>query len=157
MLASMRSDDALNDEVLNQAWAALVQLFIARRDTFITMSRGLGLTPPQTHALMSLAGGPVRMRSMADTLVCDASYVTSIVDRLEELGLAERQPSSVDRRVKEVALTTTGQKALNQLQQALYEPPDALRLLSDKDQRDLARIARHLAPTDELSSPFGLR
>lgn len=146
------------DDVLGQAWASLSRLFMTKRDTFLAMSRQLGLTPPQTHALLTLAQGPVRMRSMADTMACDASYITSIVDRLEELGLAERQPSPVDRRVKEVALTPAGLQATAELQAALFEPPAALRDLPERDQRDLARIARRLAEASDLpESPFGLR
>ena len=142
---------------LAEAWARLAHLFIANRDTFLAQARQLGLNPPQTHALLSLAPGPVRMRSMADALVCDASYVTSIVDRLEELGLAERQPSAVDRRVKEVALTESGRRAAASLHQIIFDPPEGLRLLSDKDQRDLARIARRLSPGHPELPSFTIR
>lgn len=142
---------------LAEAWARLVHLFIANRDTFLARARQLGLTPPQTHALLSLAAGSVRMRSMADALVCDASYVTSIVDRLEELGLAERQPSAVDRRVKEVALTESGHVAVASLRQIMFDPPEGLRLLSAKDQRDLARIARRLNPGQSEPPTFTIR
>ena len=146
------------DDVLGAAWATLARLFMTKRNTFLEMSRRLGLTPPQTHALVTLADGPVRMGSMAETMLCDASYITSIVDRLEELKLAERRPSPVDRRVKEVALTPAGRQAVHELQAAMFEPPAALRALPERDQRDLARIARRLAPADgDPAAPFGLR
>lgn len=145
------------EDPLVEAWAALSQLFFTKRGTFLAVSKELNLTPPQTHALMSLSDGPLRMRALADTLVCDASYITAIVDRLEELELAERRPSAIDRRVKEVALTAGGRAALDRLQQAMFEPPDALRSLSPEDQRDLARIARKVVPEGPLHSPFGPR
>ena len=148
-----------SDEVLGQAWAALARLFMTKRQTFLDISRQLGLTPPQTHALLTLATGSVRMRAMADSLMCDASYITSIVDRLEELGLAERRPSAVDRRVKEVALTAAGDEAVARLNQAMFKPPEALRELSERDRRDLIRIANHLAASQAAGgdAPVSLR
>ena len=43
------------------------------------------------------------MGRLADTLSCDASNVTGLVDRLESRGLVRRQPSPDDRRVKVLA------------------------------------------------------
>jgi DNA-binding MarR family transcriptional regulator len=48
------------------------------------------------------------MRSLADEWQCDPSHATFIVDRLEDLGLASRQPLLHDRRVKLVVLTRKG-------------------------------------------------
>ncbi|MDH5289999.1 MAG: MarR family transcriptional regulator [Acidimicrobiia bacterium] len=138
----------VSDDGIEQAWGRLVQLLFSRRTIFLAMSRELGLTPPQTHALMTLSDGPARMGSMADAMVCDASYITSIVDRLEELGLAERQPSTTDRRVKEVVLTAAGRQAVARLHQAMFEPPAALHQLSVRDRNDLVRIAQRLVPDD---------
>ncbi len=142
------------EDPLIEAWGALAKLFFTKRETFLTVSKELGLTPPQTHALMSLSDGPLRMRALADSLVCDASYITAIVDRLEELSLAERLPSAIDRRVKEVALTAAGRSALDQLHRAMFEPPAALRTLPAADQVELARIARQLVPAAEPPTAF---
>ena len=147
----------VSDDGVEQAWGRLVQLLFSRRDVFLAMSRELGLTPPQTHALMTLGAGPARMGSMADAMVCDASYITSIVDRLEELGLAERQPSTTDRRVKEVALTEAGRQAVARLHKAMFEPPATLRRLSARDRNDLVRIAQRLVPDDPGPPRFDVR
>ena len=40
------------------------------------------------------------MGRLAETLACDASNVTGLVDRLESRGLVRRQPSAADRRVE---------------------------------------------------------
>jgi len=146
-----------SDDGIEQAWARMIQLLFSRRNTFLAMARELGLTPPQTHALMTLSDGPARMGSMADAMVCDASYITSIVDRLEELGLAERQPSTTDRRVKEVALTEAGRRAVARLHRAMFEPPATLRQLSARDRNDLVRIAQRLVPDDPGLPRFDVR
>jgi DNA-binding MarR family transcriptional regulator len=41
------------------------------------------------------------MSQLADEWLCDASNATWIVDRLEERGLAERETTPTDRRVKD--------------------------------------------------------
>ena len=50
------------------------------------------------------------MSRLADTLSCDASNVTGLVDRLESRGLVRRQPSAEDRRVKVLQLTPAGSR-----------------------------------------------
>jgi DNA-binding MarR family transcriptional regulator len=47
------------------------------------------------------------MRGLAQHLECDASNVTGLADRLEELGVVERVPGA-DRRVKLLRLTRRG-------------------------------------------------
>src|SRR5882757_3579802 len=108
------------------AWQLLAPLFLARRDSFFAALGELGLNPPHGHGLMSLAAGPIRMRDLAVTMTCDASYVTSVVDRLEELGYALRQESATDRRVREVALTIKGRRVVERLQRLFAEPPPEL-------------------------------
>ena len=44
------------------------------------------------------------MSSLAELLVCDASNITGIADRLEARGLVERRSVGADRRVKTLAL-----------------------------------------------------
>jgi DNA-binding MarR family transcriptional regulator len=50
------------------------------------------------------------MRSLAESLHCDASYMTDLVDKLEQRGMIERRSSAEDRRVKLIALTGWGQQ-----------------------------------------------
>src|SRR5205823_12846166 len=61
----------------------------------------LGLSFPQAHALRLLdPEEPLPMSALAERLICDASNVTGIVDRLEARGLVERRSAEGDRRVK---------------------------------------------------------
>ena len=55
------------------------------------------------------------MSRLADTLSCDASNVTGLVDRLESRGLVRRQSSLQDRRVKVLQLTPAGARLRAQL------------------------------------------
>lgn len=86
-----------------------------------------GLTPAHLRALSILdPDEPRPMRALADTLCCDASMATWLVDRLEERGLVERRTPPSDRRVKTIVLTPLGIKTRQRLRESLYEPPGAL-------------------------------
>lgn len=67
----------------------------------------LGLSIPVAHALRHLHE-PLPMNALADRLGCDASQVTGIADRLEDLGLARREADPDDRRVKRLVRTAEG-------------------------------------------------
>src|SRR5215467_5538417 len=113
-----------------------------RNGKHVTILRELGLTPGHMKALALLdPKEPKPMRAMADSLACDASMVTWLVDRLEERGLVERKPSPSDRRVKTVVLTSLGIRTRKKLLDALHAPPtDLLRL----DPSSLAMLRYHL-------------
>jgi DNA-binding MarR family transcriptional regulator len=142
---------------LVDAWGRLMTLFTAKRDAFLSLMRDYRLTPPHGIAIAQLVDGPLRMRDLADTMHCDASYITAIVDRLEQEGLATRQPSSDDRRVKEIALTERGRKVGTALNGAFTDPPKQLKRLSPHEQTQLAALLAKLVPADEIvRSPFRL-
>jgi DNA-binding MarR family transcriptional regulator len=134
---------------LSEVWLRMMALFFARRDQFFATLQELALTPPHGHALISLRHGPVRMRDMAEMMACDASYVTAVADRLDELGLAERRNAADDRRVRELALTAKGARVAQQLDDVFTSPPDVLLELSAADRNTLLRIMRKLGePAD---------
>ena len=84
------------------------------------------------------------MGRIAETLSCDASNVTGLVDRLESRGLVRRRPASGDRRVKVLALTPAGLKLRAVLLTRMTEPPEMLERLSARDQQALIRILGRL-------------
>lgn len=86
--------------------ARLIRVAERARSDFADVVGELGLTPQQARAILWLEQ-PAAMRSLATHLACDASNVTGIADRLEELGLLERITGQ-DRRVKLLRLTGTG-------------------------------------------------
>jgi DNA-binding MarR family transcriptional regulator len=94
----------------------------------------LGISPQQSMAIGTLKPGePMPMSALADALHCDNSNITGIVDRLEAAGLAERQPSERDRRVKAVVLTDKGEQMRIQLERRAGEPPPRIAALSGED------------------------
>lgn len=104
-----------------------------------------GLTPNDSRALFTLSGDEGRtMRSLADAWQCDPSNATWIVDRLEQLGLAERRALPTDRRVKLVALTPRGRRTKAGLLKEFHEPPPEVAALDREDLELLLRVLEKL-------------
>ena len=105
--------------------------------------RTLDLSFPLAHALRVLdPERPKPMGEIAELLVCDASNVTALADRLERRGLVECRSGSDDRRVKELALTPSGVRLRGRVLALMAEPPPAIAALSSADQRTLRDILR---------------
>jgi DNA-binding MarR family transcriptional regulator len=69
------------------------------------------------------------MGQLARSWRCDASYVTAMVDRLEQRGLVARRGSAGDRRVKEAVLTAEGASLRAHVLERMHElPPELLKL-----------------------------
>jgi DNA-binding MarR family transcriptional regulator len=101
----------------------------------------LDLTFPQAHMLRLLEPGrPLSMSALAERLVCDASNVTGLADRLEARGLVERQTSAGDRRVKALSITPAGAALRKRVLQVMTEPPAAIAALSADDKETLRDI-----------------
>src|SRR5262249_36061832 len=102
-------------------------------------------SPAQCHVLHLLEPGrPLAMGQVADTLSCDASNVTGLVDRLEARGLIRRRASDSDRRVKVLELTPTGGRVRAALVTRLTQPPDTLGPPPAREQQALVRILERL-------------
>jgi DNA-binding MarR family transcriptional regulator len=130
----------------HEAWECLAELWMGdeNHDRFHNACAAVDISPPQLKALLSLQPGDAKpMRAIAEMLRCDASWVTGIVDGLEERGYVERQPHKTDRRVKVVTITALGEKAKGKAMAELSEPPPALlRALTQDEQRTLRDLLR---------------
>jgi DNA-binding MarR family transcriptional regulator len=123
------------------AWQLLMRLFFAQRAHLPSLAAELQLSPAQCHVLHLIEPGRgVPMGQLAETLACDASNVTGLVDRLESRGLVRRHPSPADRRVKVLDLTPTGSRLRALLIDRMTTPPATLGRLSIREQRALVRI-----------------
>jgi DNA-binding MarR family transcriptional regulator len=127
--------------VAKDVWTELLGYFFAHRDSTFGGVVKLGLTPGDMKTLFELdPDDGCSMSELANTLHCDASNATWLVDRLEERGLVLRRPHPRDRRVKTVVLTPEGVATKKLLIDQLSEPPADLLALdrSALDQLDAA-------------------
>ena len=134
-----------------RAWQLLMKFFFAQRGHLPSSGAEFDLSPIQCHVLHLIEPGrPLPMSRLADTLSCDASNVTGLVDRLESRGLVRRQPSPRDRRVKVLALTPAGSRLRAQLLRQMTGRSLPLSRLSLNQQRTLVKILEVLV--DEKST-----
>jgi len=82
------------------------------------ISRGAGVTQQQYQVLLAIAaceGGVMSMRDLAEQLLLTPHAAVQMIDRLSSADLAQRTPSTEDRRVVLVTLTAKGDALVNDL------------------------------------------
>jgi MarR family transcriptional regulator, organic hydroperoxide resistance regulator len=128
-----------------EAWELLLKFFFSQRANLPPVAAEFQLSPAQCHLLhLMQPGQSVPMGRLADTLACDASNVTGLVDRLESRGIVRRRPSEEDRRVKALELTAVGIRLRDIVLERITKPPKTLDRLSPEDQRALVKILKQL-------------
>ena len=91
---------------------------------------------PQVRALYALRD-PLSMRELAERLYLDPSNLTALVDRLEDLGLVERQADADDRRVKRLVITEKGVHLSEEIIDAVFAEGTVFDVLDADEQRQL--------------------
>ena len=106
----------------------------------------LNLTPVQFSVLQAVACQPgIDQRTLASAVALDTSTTAGVVDRLEARGLMQRQASTLDKRVRQLTLTSDGHELL-QLAEAPMLRAQALMLapLSEAEQTQFMYLLRRL-------------
>ena len=144
----------MSTKAARDAWASMHALFMEgeTRDRIHRICSELGLSPPLLKAFVHLGADGnedgLRMGDLAEHWGCDASYVTSLADGLQERGLAERRPHPTDRRVRTIVLTAEGRRRRERALELLSEPPSAFDALTGAEQRQLRDLLAKLAAAD---------
>jgi DNA-binding MarR family transcriptional regulator len=99
------------------------------------------------------------MKELGRRMACDPSFVTMIADALEQRGLARREPSSADRRIKNLVLTPQGIECKRTVDRAfLGQMPWAV--LDVSEQEALLALTRKMlsalaaAPASSTAAPL---
>jgi DNA-binding MarR family transcriptional regulator len=121
------NDDPLRD---NLYWMVL-QVAFRSKHGLMKLAEKHELTVVQLHSLGVMNPGEgIPMNALSSLLLCDASNVTGIVDRLLVQGYIKREENPKDRRVKMITLTSEGEALRESLLTAIsqYELPELSRL-----------------------------
>ncbi|MFE0461476.1 MarR family winged helix-turn-helix transcriptional regulator [Kitasatospora sp. NPDC058965] len=132
--------DDLTREVVD-LMAGLVALF---HREYEEAAAARSLTGAQAKVLALLRRGPMPMRHIAQTLSCEPSNITGIVDRLELRGFVTREADPQDRRVKLVAATEAGQDASAELRESLNFAREPLAALDETERRTLRDLLQRM-------------
>lgn len=118
----------------------LFELVQAHKRLFTLTAKEHGLSPQQAATVVHLEPGQgMAMSALAELLMCDASNVTGIVDKLEARGFARRVQAE-DRRVKVLTLTEAGEELRNTIRERMMAPPPWLTKMTREDQRLLKEV-----------------
>jgi MarR family transcriptional regulator, temperature-dependent positive regulator of motility len=115
---------------------------------------GFDLTPVQYAALAAIRTNPgIDQVTLAGLIAYDRTTITGVVDRLVQKGLLVRNPSSRDRRARELQITEAGKRTLRGITPAVEAAQRSmLRGLTEKEGADLMRLLRKaIAAGNELS------
>ncbi|MFF9065946.1 MarR family winged helix-turn-helix transcriptional regulator [Streptomyces sp. NPDC014891] len=134
-----------------QLMELLAAIGTAQWRDFASAAAHHGLTSTQAKVLAQL-DGPLPMRALATLLVCDASNVTGIVDRLEARALVRREPDPSDRRVKNVVATDEGRDVIRRVREEMQATSGALDTLDATESATLYDLLARLRPGMEKNA-----
>jgi DNA-binding MarR family transcriptional regulator len=104
----------------------------------------VGLTPA-LFGLLNVIGareGAIQ-QELGSAMGIDRSTMVSLIDQLENAGLAKRRPSATDRRAREIVITPKGRRLLERARAMIAETEDdVLGGLTAKERDELIRLLR---------------
>src|ERR1700712_3990267 len=106
-------DRARNEPAPLEAAAAFAELLLAGDQFRQAIAERLQIGVTETIALSQLGNaGPMTARELSRRIGLTPSTVTSVLDRLQVAGLADRAAHPTDRRQIVISLTSKGKKSL---------------------------------------------
>lgn len=126
------------DQLARDAWLSIVRIFRSEE----ALQAGLGAAeaeglPMRLYwvmlALPTEPGDAKSMGQLAQECFSTPSYMTVVVDGLEERGLAQRRTDPNDRRVKLVSLTEEGRAAVERSHERMSRPPSGITALTPQE------------------------
>jgi len=123
----------------------------------------LGVSNRGYHVLATARGGEFTQKELAERIGLDKTTMVVTVDELEEKGLAERKPSSTDRRARVIAVTKAGERTVARGQKIIDRiQGDVLESLPPKERKVFlealgALVKGRLAEPVECAPPLRRR
>jgi MarR family transcriptional regulator, transcriptional regulator for hemolysin len=106
----------------------------------------LALSSRRYCVLASALGQDRTQIELANLVGLDKTTMVATIDALEEAGLAERRPSSLDRRVRVIAVTKAGEKKVREARKVIDQvQADVLARLPAREREALLRGLSRLA------------
>ncbi|MER7842853.1 MarR family transcriptional regulator [Kitasatospora sp. NPDC096077] len=133
-----------SDEITREVVDLMANLVALFHREYEDAAAARSLTGAQAKVLALLRRGPLPMRHIAQTLSCEPSNITGIVDRLEARDFVTREADRQDRRVKLVAATETGAAASEELRESLNFAREPLAALGQAERTVLRDLLRRM-------------
>jgi DNA-binding MarR family transcriptional regulator len=113
----------------------------------------LGVSNRGYHVLATARTGEYTQKELAERIGLDKTTMVVTVDELEDKGLAERKPSSTDRRARVISVTKDGERTVARGQKIIDRiQNDVLEALPAKERKVFLEALGSLVK-DRLSAP----
>ena len=96
---------------------------------------GKGLSPRQHAVLATAMTGELTQTEIARKVGLDKTTLVVTLDELERAGLAERRPSSTDRRARIIAVTEAGAAKVREAEEIVHRTHESVLSVLPEDQR----------------------
>jgi MarR family transcriptional regulator, lower aerobic nicotinate degradation pathway regulator len=140
----MAATPVVDTAVVEYAGQLFFRLWRVSHTRFAEALASLDLTTAR-FALLNFLGtheGAIQ-QEIGAAMGIDPSTMVSLIDQLEDAGLARRRPRPTDRRAREVAITPKGARVLEQARRLAVEvEDDVLRGLNGAERRRLLSLLR---------------
>ena len=137
----------------NNLYWMLIQIAFRSKHGLMKLAEKYDLTVVQLHSLGAMNPGlAIPMNELSYILLCDASNVTGICDRLLTQGYIKREENPADRRVKLITLTPEGEKLRAILFEEIsqYELPEMKRLTDAQRDELKSMLSLILQPSEKV-------
>jgi MarR family transcriptional regulator, transcriptional regulator for hemolysin len=119
----------------------------------------VGLTPA-LFGLLNVIGareGAIQ-QELGSAMGIDRTTMVSLVDQLEDAGLARRRPSATDRRAREIAITPKGRRLLARARGMISQAEDeVLAGLTAEERGEMLRLLRQALASVPAQPPWSSR
>jgi DNA-binding MarR family transcriptional regulator len=146
---AMATSASADDKVSEFAGQLFFRLWRASHTRTAQELESVGLTPALFGLLNVLEDRPgTNQQEIGSLMGIDPSTMVSLIDQLEEAGLAKRRPHPKDRRAREVTITPKGRRLLERARRMANQVQDeVLRGLTPTERRQLLTLLRRALST----------
>ena len=140
----MATSPSADSKVAEFAGQLFFRLWRASHTRTAEQLESVGLTPALFGLLNVLEDRPgSNQQEIGSSMGIDPSTMVSLIDQLEDAGLAKRRPHPDDRRAREVAITPKGRRLLERARRKANDVQDeVLQGLTPTERRQLLTLLR---------------
>ncbi len=120
---------------------------------FTAALEDLGISPRDHAVLTTAMTGEFTQTEIARTVGLDKTTMVVTVDELEAAGLAERRPSSTDRRARVIVVTDEGERMVREADTVLDRVRDDVLSVLEPEQRQVFLKALGTLACGRLAEP----
>jgi DNA-binding MarR family transcriptional regulator len=140
-------DGRLDQEILD-ALAGLLTQMLAKAES---VAETFGV-PVFCAKALHMLDASMAMKELSRRMGCDPSFVTSIADTLEQRGLATREPSAADRRIKNLVLSAEGLRVKERLEAELLSRMPWTRVLDVTERECFLGLVRKMTGAEAAAA-----